>query len=85
MLGKGYEGEDSTQGEIEGKYANYFQLGHNAFEFLLDFGQLYSDGKQERIHTRIVTSPPYAKELLKVLMESVEQYEQSFGPIKQNE
>src|ERR1700736_3824922 len=37
MPGKRYEGEDSTQGAIEGKYANYFQIGHNAFEFLLDF------------------------------------------------
>ena len=85
MPGKRYEGEDSTHGAIEGRYANYFQIGHNAFEFLLDFGQLYSDGKQEQIHTRIVTSPSYAKELLKVLGESVEQYELNFGPIKQSE
>ena len=26
--------------ELEGRYANYFKVGHNAFEFLLDFGQL---------------------------------------------
>ncbi len=25
-------------GETEGRYANYFKVGHNAFEFLLDFG-----------------------------------------------
>ena len=85
MPGKRYEGEDSGQGAIEGKYANYFQIGHNAFEFLLDFGQLYADGKQEQIHTRIVTSPSYVKELLKVLGESVERYEQDFGPIQQGE
>jgi hypothetical protein len=41
---------------------------------------MYSDGKQERFHTRIVTSPSYAKELLKVLGESIEQYEAAFGP-----
>lgn len=85
MPGKRNEGEDSTQGAIEGKYANYFQIGHNAFEFLLDFGQLYSDGRRERFHTRIVTSPSYAKELLKVLGESVEQYETQFGAIKEDE
>ncbi len=79
-----HEGAGSTQsGGIEGRYANYFQVGHNAFEFLLDFGQLYSDGKVETFHTRIITSPPYAKELLKVLVEAVEQYEQAFGTIKQ--
>jgi uncharacterized protein DUF3467 len=84
MPDKRYEGEGSTQGALEGKYANYFQIGHNAFEFLLDFGQLYSDGRPEHIHTRIVTSPSYAKELLKVLGESVAQYEDNFGPIKQD-
>jgi hypothetical protein len=84
MPGKRYEGEDSTQSTIEGKYANYFEVGHNAFEFLLDFGQMYSDGVQQRIHTRIVTGPSYAKELLKVLGESIQQYEQSFGAIRED-
>jgi hypothetical protein len=84
MADKRYQGEDSTQSRIEGKYANYFQIGHNAFEFLLDFGQMYSDGTQERFHTRIVTGPSYAKELLKVLSESIEQYEATFGPTKQD-
>jgi len=84
MSDERHEGTGSTPGGgIEGKYANYFQVGHNAFEFLLDFGQLYSDGKQETFHTRIITSPPYAKELMKVLGEAVERYEQAFGMIKQ--
>lgn len=72
-------------GGIEGKYANYFQVGYNAFEFLLDFGQLYSDKNQKRYHTRIVTSPSYARELLKVLGASMERYEETFGRIEQQE
>lgn len=64
--------------ETEGRYANYFQVGHNAFEFVMDFGQLYP-GKQGHVHTRIITSPPYAKELLKILQDAVEQYERQFG------
>jgi len=79
MADKRYESDDPTQGGIDGKYANYFQVGHNAFEFLLDFGQVYSDGTPEHFHTRIVTSPSYAKELLKVLSESIQQYETTFG------
>jgi len=79
MAGK--PSEDSTRDGVEGKYANYFQIGYNTFEFLLDFGQLYADGRQERIHTRIITSPAYAKELLQVLWASIEQYEQKFGPL----
>lgn len=85
MADKRYEGDDPAQGGIEGKYANYFRVGHNAVEFLLDFGQMYSDGTPERFHTRIITSPSYAKELLKVLSESMEQYEATFGPTSLDE
>jgi hypothetical protein len=70
---------------MEGRYANYFHVGHNAIEFLFDFGQLYEEGEHELFHTRVVTSAPYAKEFLKVLSESIEQYERTFGPIKQPE
>lgn len=81
MADKHSESQDSSLGDLEGKYANYFQVGHNAFEFVVDFGQMYSDGRQEQIHTRIVTGPSYAKEFLEVLEQSVEQYEEHFGPI----
>jgi hypothetical protein len=37
----------------EGRYANFFQIGHNAAEFLLEFGQ--EEGRI--IHTRIYMSP----------------------------
>jgi hypothetical protein len=65
----------------EGRYANYFKVGHNAFEFLLDFGQFYSGSDRAQIHTRIVTSPAYAKELLATLRDSIDQFELSFGII----
>lgn len=63
----------------EGRYANYFKVGHNAFEFVLDFGQSYSESKEPQLHTRIVTSPAYTKALLETLGESVEQYERTYG------
>jgi hypothetical protein len=71
-----------TQHVLEGKYANYFEIGHNAFEFLLDFGQKYTSGAECRMHARIVTGPSYAKELMRVLAKSIEQYEQVFGEIR---
>jgi Protein of unknown function (DUF3467) len=74
-----YQSNDPPPDAIEGKYANFFQVGYNACEFLLDFGQMYENGTSERFHTRIVTSPSYAKELLKVLSESIAQYEATFG------
>jgi hypothetical protein len=41
---------------LEGKYANYFKVGYNAFEFVIDFGQCYSDDEEAQLHTRIITS-----------------------------
>ncbi|NIM98496.1 MAG: DUF3467 domain-containing protein [candidate division Zixibacteria bacterium] len=68
---------------LEGRYANYFKIGYNAFEFVLDFGQSYPEGEKEKVHTRIVTSPNYAKALLETLGESIERYEETFGIIEE--
>ena len=83
MPAEGDETQNPKGGEIEGRYANYFQVGHNAFEFLLDFGQSYPEGGPERVHTRIIMSPAYALELLRLLGESLERYEQEFGVIRE--
>lgn len=67
--------------KIEGRYANHFKVGHNAFEFVLDFGQLYPESEEAQLLTRIITSPIYAKALLETLRKSIERYEQAFGVI----
>ena len=71
----------SNGDHLEGRYANYFEIGHNAFEFLLDFGQLYLGESEGWMHTRIVTSPVYAKNLAAVLIRTINQYEQIHGPV----
>jgi hypothetical protein len=53
-----------VSGELEGRYANYFKVGHNALEFLLDFGQFYAESQRAQFHTRIITNPTYAKAFL---------------------
>jgi hypothetical protein len=68
--------------EIEGRYANYFKVGYNAFEFLLDFGQFYPESQRASFHTRIITPPIYAKALLEILRVSIDGYEQTFGAIQ---
>ena len=71
--------------KLEGRYANYFKVGYNAFEFVIDFGQCYNEEDNgEQPHTRIVTSPFYAKALLEMLQKSVSQYEQHHGTISEN-
>ena len=67
--------------KLEGKYANYFNVGHNAFEFVLDFGQFYPENEGAELYTRIITNPCYAKELLQTLQESIELYENLYGAI----
>ncbi len=77
MNPKDKDSEDA--GHIEGRYANNFKIGYNAFEFVLDFGQFYPEEKRVQLHTRIITSPVYAKALLRTLQESIDKYEQNFG------
>lgn len=70
--------------DLEGRYANYFKVGHNAFEFIVDFGQLFEDSvDRETIHSRIVTSPAYAKRLLRTLSHAVGHYEADYGAIEE--
>jgi hypothetical protein len=81
-----HEGEGPQgSGVLEGRYANYFKVGHNAVEFLLDFGQFYPEAEHARLHTRIITSPTYAKALLKILRESIGRHEQVFGAIPEED
>jgi hypothetical protein len=61
----------------ETPYANFFQIGHNAFEFLLEFGQ-----QEASIHTRIYVSPQHARMLADLLIESFREYETAFGPMR---
>jgi len=67
--------------DIEGRYANFFKVGHNAYEVVVDFYQSYPENEHVRLHTRIITSPIYAKALLETLSQSIQQYEESFGKI----
>lgn len=73
-------------GPLRGRYANHFAIGHNPFEFVLDFGQHYPetrfpDPATARLHTRIIIVPVYARALLELLRDSVTRHEALFGPI----
>jgi hypothetical protein len=65
------------------RYANYFEIGHNAGEFILDFGQAYASAGERQVHTRIVTSPAYARAFLRVLENAIERHEQAYGAIRE--
>jgi hypothetical protein len=66
-------------------YVNYFEVGHNPFEFLLDLGQFHpgaidSEGRVS-IHTRIALAPPYAKMFSDLLARAVQEHESEHGAI----
>lgn len=63
------------------RYANYFQVGHNAFEVIVEFGQHYDGGSEPQMHTRIVSAPICAKALLDLLRTAIEDYERTFGKL----
>ena len=71
--------------KLEGRYANYFKVGHNAFEFVIDFGQYYPESEEAELCTRIITSPAYAKALFKTIQESIERYEKDYGIIDKDQ
>lgn len=78
------ESKDSPNpSQLEARYANSFRIGHNAFEFVFEFGQVSPEGGHAQFHTRIVTGPGYAKALSEALSESIAQYEQAFGTLQE--
>lgn len=62
-------------------YANYFEVGHNAFEFLLDAGQIEPQSGTIRFTDRIAITPVNAKLLGELLARSITQFESAHGPI----
>jgi hypothetical protein len=68
----------------EGRYANYFAVGYNEYEFVIDFGQSYFDNdapESPELCTRIITGPAYAKAFLKMLQDSIATFETTYGRI----
>jgi hypothetical protein len=60
----------------DARYANFFQIGYNAFEFLLEFGQA------GRVQTSIYVSPQHAMMLHELLKETLEKYQAAYGVLR---
>jgi hypothetical protein len=68
---------------IEARYTNYFEVGHNAYEFIVDFGQYQPSAEHVQMQTRIITGPVFAKLLHRLLTQALEQFETEHGVIEQ--
>jgi hypothetical protein len=71
--------DQDDAGDSRELYSNHFRVGFNAAEFLLDFGRDFEG--DERFYQRIITAPMHAKELSRLLKNSVRSYEEKFGLI----
>jgi len=69
-------------GESREFYANYFRVGFNSAEFLLDFGRHF-EGSEDRFYMRIIAAPLHAKELSALLLQTLRSYEDKFGAIRE--
>ena len=63
------------------RYANYFEVGHNPYEFLIDFGQYQPESASVVLHSRLVLGPTHAKMLAAMLGGAVARHEGENGPI----
>ena len=66
---------------FEGRYANCFNSGYNEFEFVFEFGQFFPGAGDPHWHTKVITSPAYAKAFFETIRESLTSYESTYGPI----
>tara|TARA_R110000824_G_scaffold27803_6_gene94008 strand:- start:758 stop:1162 length:405 start_codon:yes stop_codon:yes gene_type:complete len=62
-------------------YANYFEVGHNAFEFLVDAGQIEPGTGDISFHSRLAIGPAHAKLFSQLLNQSIDQFEMENGTI----
>jgi hypothetical protein len=51
---------------MEGRYANYFKVGFNDQEIVMDFGQ-HHGGEESLMHTRIIICRAYLPTLIAML------------------
>ncbi len=69
------------RGALLASYANYFEVGHNAFEFLIDSGQVEPQSGEIQLISRIAFSPVHAKLLSQLLSQAITQFEAAFHAI----
>ena len=72
----------SLKNRFDGQYANCLRVGHNAFEFVLDFSQEFAENEEAEQCMRIVTSPAHVKAMMVTLQTAMDAYERDFGPVK---
>ncbi len=66
-----------------GRYANMAIITHTKNEFLIDFA-LACPGQPPLVNNRVITSPQYAKALLRSLEDNIRRYDARFGSLSED-
>jgi hypothetical protein len=69
----------------EGVYSNLAMIAHSNSEFVIDFIRLMPGVPKAKVKSRVVITPEHAKRLLNALIDNINKYEESFGPIKKSD
>src|SRR5690349_22932471 len=71
-----------TEETAEGTYANLAIITHSHAEFVIDFVNVMPGTPKSKVKSRIIFTPQHAKRFMKALIENVQRYESTNGPIK---
>jgi Protein of unknown function (DUF3467) len=63
-----------------GIYVNHLAIGHNMSEVVLEFGQVFDEVKA-RQQARLITSPTHLRSFQALMADTIERYEDEFGPL----
>lgn len=66
----------------EGTYANLAIITHSHAEFVLDFVNVMPGAPKSKVKSRIILTPFHAKRLMKAIVENVQKFEATNGPIQ---
>lgn len=71
-----------TDEMAEGSYANLAIITHSHAEFVMDFINVMPNTTKSKVKSRIIFTPMHAKKFMRALIENVQRYEATNGPIK---
>ncbi|WP_411678818.1 DUF3467 domain-containing protein [Clostridium thailandense] len=74
--------EENIKLEEKGLYSNRVDIFVSAYDFQLDFMQVYKKDITDSV--KIFMSPQQAKSMCNMLLKSIENYENTFGEINLN-
>ena len=65
----------------EGTYANLAIITHSNAEFVVDFVNVMPGTPKSKVKSRVILTPMHAKRFMKAMVDNIEKFEATNGPI----